>query len=45
VDELPGRELPFSTIWSMRPKFGACMPREPMMRTSFSTMTSIGSAI
>src|SRR4029450_868327 len=42
---LPGLSLPLSTMRSMAGKCGACMPREPMICTSFSTMMSIGSEI
>src|SRR5439155_22417602 len=40
----PGLSLPASTICSMAPKRGACMPHEPMMVASLSTIRSIGSA-
>src|SRR5438094_179767 len=40
----PGLSLPASTICSRAPKRGACMPSEPMMVASLSTIRSIGSA-
>src|SRR5437773_4737324 len=39
----PGLSLPASSICSMAPKRGACMPSEPMMIASLSTIRSIGS--